>query len=839
PTERKPKLGILRRTQDFSYQFNLFPSIPPTTDEHKLRKQRVSTRLLILLLIVSLFTLLLYTASINITQIIQVEKPSLQKYFELYRIHGQTLSCNCTEISINYKKFIDIQYSLHQVCQSDFVTQKWINYLAISFGGVPEEHMNFQMVGAFIFQGLSTLCSLVNETISNRLTQFYSNQYISAFVTPKDIFESQTTTFIDQFKSSTTAEFLASLTMIRNITQSNALVSSLFTNFMFEYDYYRGPARSWPRKYGDCTCALSHICVVTATISDFYGTSRFSIPGLYVGCYIIEALLQSNLQCFYDNNCINTLKSYFTESTPMNVTPLNESLSNRFLKDSTIENILKELMVEKWNSSSTYGKYYNECQLSQCIYTKLAKNGVLYIVTTVIGLLGGLTTVLKILVPGLVTFISNMKRRPSTRIAINMNQLPRIVYQRLKAFLLTFNLFPSIPPTIDEHKLRKQRISTRLFIILLTLSLSILLLYNSLINIIQIIQVEKPSLQKYSALYHKHSQTLTCDCTEISINYKKFIDIQYSLHQVCQSDFVTQKWIKSLATQDSSDANHMNFRTIAVSTFQTLKTLCSLVNETISTQLDQFYSNQYVSASLVSLDLFESQTNTSISQFISSITANFLISLRMIRSMTQSNSLLNGYFTNYVFNRSSGATLKRVRSYDNCTCNSSPRCVVTATISDSYGTSRFSIPGLYVGCYIIEALLQSNLQCFYNITCINRLKSYFSESASINFTPLNEPLSNNFSKDSTIENIVKKLMIEKWNSSNTYGKYYSECEPSKCSYTKTTKNSAIYIVNTLFGLIGGLITALKMFVPKFVSFVDFCIRKWRSRRIQVISSSTD
>ncbi|CAF1509563.1 unnamed protein product [Adineta ricciae] len=818
--------NLFHKCELFLLTFNLFPSIPPTTDKHKLRNQLISTRLLISLLTISLSTLLLYNSLINITQIIQVEKPSFQNYSALYQKHSQTLTCDCTEISINYKIFIDIQYSLHQVCQSDFVTQKWINYLANAPGNGDTFYDAFRVRSSYAFQALNTFCVLVNETVSTQLIQFYSNQYISASLIPSVVLESQTETFISQFLLSTTAEFLASLAMIRNITQSNALVSGQFTNYRL-YVNTNNLVFSKPIFYDDCVCSSSATCTEQYTILKYPEFKQtFLVPGFYLGCYTVEALLDSTLECFFDQTCVDEIKLNLDPSTSMNVSALNISLSKRFFEDSTIGDLLNHLMVEEWNSPTTYQNYYNECKPSRCVYTKIAKNSALYIVTTVIGLLGGLITVLNVVVPIFVNFISKYICKVATVENEPTERKPKLV-----------------PPTTDEQKLRNERVSTRLLILLLIISLFTLLLYTASINITQTVLVEQPSLQKYSELYHIHGQTLSCNCTEISINYKKFIDIQYSLHQVCQSDFITQKWINYLAISFGGVLKeHMNFRMVGAFIFQGLSTLCSLVNETISNRLTQFYSNQYISAFVIPKDIFESQTTTFIDQFKLSTVHDFLLSLTMMRNTTQSNALVSSLFTNFklAYNYYRGPASSSPRKYGDCTCALSPRCVVTATISDPYdGTSPFSIPGLYVGCYTIEALLQSNLQCFYNITCINKLKSYFTESTPMNVTALNVSLSNRFSKDSTIENILKKLMVEKWNSSNTYGKYYNECQPSKCSYTKTTKNSAIYIVNTLFGLIGGLITALKMFVPKFVSFVDFCIRKWRSRRIQVISSSTD
>ncbi|CAF1255155.1 unnamed protein product, partial [Adineta steineri] len=60
--------------------------------------------------------------------------------------------------------------------------------------------------------------------------------------------------------------------------------------------------------------------------------------------------------------------------------------------------------------------------------------------------------------------------------------------------------------------------------------------------------------------------------------------------------------------------------------------------------------------------------------------------------------------------------------------------------------------------------------------------------------------------------------------------YYNECQPSKCSYSYETKNSAIYIITTVIGLVGGLITVLKLIVPRAVRLIMFCIRRCTVKR---------
>jgi hypothetical protein len=419
---------------------------------------------------------------------------------------------------------------------------------------------------------------------------------------------------------------------------------------------------------------------------------------------------------------------------------------------------------------------------------------------------------------------------------MDTNEPVQTLYQKSKLFFRNLNLFPTIPPTTDEYQLRNQRISTRLFIFLLIISLSILLLYNLLINITETVNIKAPSINEYSQLYNLHSQTLACDCTQISINYEKFIQIQYTFHQVCYSDFVTQDWIDYLATSYGSFKVPIDdFRWTSTFAFQALHSLCILVNQTISNRLVQFYSSQYVSASVTPSNVFQSQTNVSISQFILSTTNDLLLSLSMIRNTTQSNSLYSGQLTNYAPYTTYGVIVRNPKSYGDCTCSFSATCVSESSIYNlSSYMVLFSVPEFYMGCYTIESLLQSSLLCFYNQSCIDKLQSYFQVSSLMNVTSLNVSLSIQFFENSTIEDILNQLMVEEWNVSSMYDNYYSECQPSKCSYTRTAKNSAIYIVTTIIGLVGGLITVLKIVVPYLVEFIMFGIKKWKRRRVAIM-----
>ncbi|CAF4277365.1 unnamed protein product [Adineta steineri] len=128
----------------------------------------------------------------------------------------------------------------------------------------------------------------------------------------------------------------------------------------------------------------------------------FYIPGFYVGCYVIEALLQSTLQCFYDQACIDQLLLYLSSVSPINAAALNSSLPSQYSEYSTIENLLNSLMIEEWNPTQIYDRYYDECQPIECTYTIITRNNILYVITTMFGIVGGLITVLRCVVPQVV-----------------------------------------------------------------------------------------------------------------------------------------------------------------------------------------------------------------------------------------------------------------------------------------------------------------------------------------------------------------------------------------------------------------------------------------------------
>ena len=404
--------------------------------------------------------------------------------------------------------------------------------------------------------------------------------------------------------------------------------------------------------------------------------------------------------------------------------------------------------------------------------------------------------------------------------------------RRLVTHLKEFNLFHSKPPSTDQHVLKTQRIATRVFILVFILAMDIIVVYTATVRIVSIITVPAPSVTQYQQLNDKYSQTLSCPCTEISIRYKTFLNMSYTFHQVCNSSYVSDQWIRFLANALRQILWPPDFRIIAPSVFQALRTMCETANNSFTLNLLQFYSNSYISSTAISDDRLQAQFQTLINDFMTSTITGFLLSLRLIRDTTHTNALLSAMMTNSRISKSTG-TLALESSWlvyeTNCSCDRSPSCIQQSVMYPNGNRSAaWQIPNFYVGCFVLEALRKSQLECFFDRVCLTEFISFFEPDGLTQFEPLDAALSQRFLPDMTIENIIDEMMIEFWNWTISHSAYYAACKPASCAYRALTKHSFSYIIATVFGFMGGLVTVLKLLVPRLVWFV-----RWVTSRTAV------
>ncbi|CAF1545728.1 unnamed protein product, partial [Adineta ricciae] len=309
-------------------------------------------------------------------------------------------------------------------------------------------------------------------------------------------------------------------------------------------------------------------------------------------------------------------------------------------------------------------------------------------------------------------------------------------------------------------------------------------------------------------------------------------------------DFINEIWLKLMYSQ-FTNIYRDDFRSYSIYIFQGIIFLCESIDKTILENLKNFYFNEYISVVVTSTDLFKSQIDSLVNQFISSIMNTFLQSFQLIRSTTYANALGSAALTDHYYWEPSIAgysadiifTESIVRN--GCSCGMINTCIEASVLyRNNDHTKYYQVPGMFLGCYILEALLQSTFECFYDETCINMIKPTNNSSIIINPIPLNASLDSQYLPYTTLEIILNQLMIEKWNWSILYELYFIECQPNECRYTYETRNDAIYIITTVIGLLGGLVTALKFVISKFCIRLLISIQKRKVKVVPIVPLQT-
>ena len=233
-------------------------------------------------------------------------------------------------------------------------------------------------------------------------------------VAPVSSFTAQADNVIDQFISATIKDFAVSFRTVRDTIQANGLLTATQDNArLYVPSNTMHVSTSW-MYYNGCSCFQTPKCHSQA--ATYNGTSwevLHLVPGFTMGCYIVEALLQSSLECFYSETCFDDLNAFMYLRRSPNVTVMNGSVLSRFSETAKVGELLDEMMVERWNQSVVYANYYSSCSPKECVYLVRTRNDLIYTVPAAMGLIGGLSTVLRILVPRVaaLSFLLYKKKR--------------------------------------------------------------------------------------------------------------------------------------------------------------------------------------------------------------------------------------------------------------------------------------------------------------------------------------------------------------------------------------------------------------------------------------------
>jgi hypothetical protein len=402
-----------------NHKFNLFP--PDNMDDLEEEEDRegiIATRLYILLLLIGLLIIVLYFCLMKHTQQNTILFPTQSQFEQLKSLHLSSLVCPCSRLSTSYAKIMSVSPHYHQVCSSEFLQKYWLSY----FGNVELDIENigfitldFRISGQSFFSLIKILCQTAKDIVEDALHVFQSNRLITIDTLSHEQFNNETTKHLKQFLQKTIASFVNLIDLIRSSIQTNHLISEMWTNAgprsVFDNQTSEWSLHFRPRNFftNSCSCALSNQCTRPLGFyfqsDNVYSSPDVTVPGLVVGCYPIDSVLLSTLECLYEWQCIKRIIDMYDfdvigmvrplDSHIANIRPLRKEKNSRFPPNTTMESIVAQLFIENWIPSSNFSVYYAHCAPKQCTYNVQQHHHILYILAVMLGFLGGFSAVLE------------------------------------------------------------------------------------------------------------------------------------------------------------------------------------------------------------------------------------------------------------------------------------------------------------------------------------------------------------------------------------------------------------------------------------------------------------
>ncbi|CAF1209410.1 unnamed protein product [Adineta ricciae] len=877
--------------------YNLFLSEENDYDDHStvkdptvlLKLQKYKTWLYSVLLTVCLYVLFYGTLIQIEAETVVVSPITLDVFDQLYAERSETLACPCSTITIPYNKFLVNIVKMHPVCSSIFVSKEWIDGLYLENAGLYGV-WDFRKSAYGQFEILSRLCSLSQDIVtalqnSVNNTELVTINLLSRRQTQLEIYNS-----IESQKNKAFSRMTSFLNYWRTTIERNYLASAFGTNWgVYTYSNDESPFSIGYQTvyYGEnsftISCGQSSDSVITAVLplpsndsSDFdpiFTTMPMSnvtnVKGFFLACTPLDALLASTLDCLYDFACLQLLFYYFQNLNQTNFNWNNSILSSQRDNTSVLVHF-QNLFVENWSTQMSYSTYFDLCSPSACTYSTTSRRNLSYGITLFISLYGGLTIILRLVASQCIDLIYRCKYRSTDAAEEDSNQQNQYSFKPIVS-LKQLNLFKNINLRAEEN-IQQQKITTRVYFILLIGSMFVLCLVTSLDSQIQTIIVSNPSFTTYTSLESKYSTTLRCPCANKTMFYRRLLSLSPVFHQVCSSGFVQSDWIEQMINS-MRYRNPYDWRGNAYKQFQVLSDLCQLANQTIIAAMDRFLSQSFIASSVMNEIDFNEQLNANLNQFYQSTAYTFDLMNDIIRFIQQVNQFYEGTvkLTNYydpilpiisIENTTNNYSIARIglllygiqdidSGITTCLCATNPYCQRRAIISDldpivdynyiyGYGFNH-NLTGWMEGCLAHDSILLSTLECLYaDSDCFPFLMSYIIKSntdtlslpmSSFRLQPLVDNLTTSrYQPNATVSMMVQQLMLEEWNLVSSYRRFYDSCAPLYCSYAETMRRQNFFgVMITFISMIGGITVTLRILTPQLVKFalslLSTCARK--------------
>ncbi|CAF1363233.1 unnamed protein product [Adineta steineri] len=799
---------------------------------------------------------------------------------------------------IPYDKLISLAPTFHQVCSSDFIDKKWFDELQSNKH--PYVPIDWRNTAYTLFQLLSTLCRLGDDTIKNAIQQFMLQSFVTSNILSETELNKQLNMSVNQLSQSMKINYGRLINTVRLVMQidqpymarqtnsSELQDASLVPNIGTNESNHNQPLtlifRLNKKHDGNstlfnCICGTDPNCQSFARIYNFDRksneksnyTAYYKLPGWIEGCSTMDSLLLSDLQCLYSSDCLlrleDTLKYSHAISKELSTIwfsphPLvYNSATTQFLPNTSIGTILQEIMIEKLNPSFSYENFYKTCAPTYCSYMKRdPTKTILASMMTIVSLIGGLTFALRLISLYIVKLIFYLwklvvKRRTVEQEEQDMIRLSCTIRLRnviwkvmttLRNAVINFNLFHLRDFNRNLNRATATKLgqwASRLYILLF--------ITGNIIFIITIVaqpqtitkRFDNPSLDKYNQLVKKYGDQLECPCSAIASPYGSFAKIEPTYHQVCSSPFVSDQWRMNITADFLPDLfTHAknDYRLFLLAHLQFLQGLCKSSIESVNNTIEQFNSSVLVTAQLLSREVFDSRMNSIIEQHQLNAPTTFVRILSLIRIINHGNAIVSKYGSNFQY----------IVPSDNFNFTYVP---TEPMIYDNECSC-----GLYSNC-TTQAYLYSN-----NATKpipIKGLKMGCTPSESFRYSTLEcfydqscirqleeytksrssiialSPPSNRSSINRTIDELINTLFVEKWSPHIHYPSYFQQCLPSLCLYTYIKRFDILHILTLLLGFQGGLSIVLAWICPKIIRLI-VQIQKYQKKRNNIIEHTS-
>jgi hypothetical protein len=436
---------------------NLFES--RSTNPAIIYREIVATRLFLMFFSISVCILMAYTSLSLRMRSKTIQTPSHSIYEQLQGQYPDTLQCPCTQIAIPYGKFIRVQPLFHQICSSDFVSQDWIDFTFAANLTVIWP-MDVRTSLSAMWQLIAALCQSSKTILIDAFDRFSNLPLISSTILHEELLQLKVQSELQLIRETASSNLMQPLTTVQLITEMNGFMSGLSISYVpwsvISLSLFLPIQSTKYIQQGStegCYCDMLGSCPLPGNIylynmwetDAIYDTNIIvaneTLPGIIVDCSPLRMALASSLECFYSQECVDILLSTYPKTT--NITILNTSLSNRFSPTANNEQLIKEGFLERILNETLYESYYNACSPIHCMYTYTLRFDWIYILTTLIALLGGLNITCRLISPYLVDFIfflKNIRQRSGPRVT-QQNQSTIFQKNRTKHTLIQFHLF--------------------------------------------------------------------------------------------------------------------------------------------------------------------------------------------------------------------------------------------------------------------------------------------------------------------------------------------------------------------------------------------------------------